>query len=204
MSWNRPPSPPPSVLPSQYDSTETLSASRSFNKMSSPTQPDTSWVSRFQIQATQIPKVTYVYDSSWRNMLTIVCTGVHQPNMRRRCRLRIRHSYMPTGCDQDKTTSTRGFQQKEWGQLLSRESDVQGYHRHRQDDMARRGHKRDVQRPRTYAFGISPDLGSILDSVREHQGILLRSIRKLVVSSVLLLIDRWSMLNRFDKSNLGH
>jgi hypothetical protein len=70
--------------------------------------------------------------------------------------------------------------------------------------MERRGHKRDVQRPRSYALGISPDLGSILDGVREYQGILLRSIRELVVSPVLLLIDGWSMLNRVDESNMGH
>jgi hypothetical protein len=119
-------------------------------------------------------------------------------------RFRIRRCHMPTGCHQDQIASTRWIQQKTCGNIFSLESDVQGYFRHRQNNMARRGHKRDVQRTRTYAFGISPDLGSVLDGLREYQGVLFRPIWKLVASKMLLLLDRRSMFNGPHESDLGH
>src|ERR1700733_5950260 len=78
--------------------------------------------------------------------------GVHQSHMRCRCRLRLGNRYMPSRCHQDKATSTRRVQQtQEWGQILPLEPDVPGHYRDRQDDMAGRRYKRNVQRTRTDA-----------------------------------------------------
>lgn len=203
MAYNRSPTPQATALQSQYASvTDTPPILRSFNTMPSP-PPDTSFLSRLQIYSTQIPQA----------YIAPICgAGAGFASGIVTC---------PLDVIKTKLQAQGGFATRRPGQFTGSTQAYNGMVGTARVIWREEGLRGMYRGLGPMLMGYLPTWAvylSVYDSTRAYyydvcgecyhplSRIKVTDVfnRQLVVSKVLLVVDRWRMLHNVDKSHLGH